>query len=81
MEEQAIGSAQANAEQSKAGKALENLRIRLPDLTARNRPINFKHAKNSSLRIIDELPDQLVEPLLAEKELRFLPVPGPTREA
>lgn len=59
---------------------LENLRKRLLDLTTRNRLINFKHSKGSSLRIIDELPDQLVETLLADKEMRFLPVPEPTRE-
>ena len=50
------------------------------DLTARNRLINFRHTKRGSLRIIDELPDQLVETLLAETEMRFLPVPEPTRE-
>jgi len=61
-------------------KALENLRMRLLDLTARNRLINFRHTKSGSLRIIDELPNQLVETLLAETEMRFLPVPEPTRE-
>lgn len=61
-------------------KALENLRMRLLDLTARNPLINFRYSKKNSLRIIDELPDQLVEVLLAEKEMRFLPVPEPTRE-
>ena len=59
--------------------ALENLRMRLLDLTARNRLINFRHTKNGSLRIIDELPDQLVETLLADTEMRFLPVPEPRR--
>lgn len=65
---------------NKALKALENLRMRLLDLTARNRLINFQHTKNGSLRIIDELPDQLVETLLAETEMRFLPVPEPSRD-
>jgi len=60
--------------------ALERLRKRLLDLTARNRLINFRHTKRGSLRIIDELPDQLVETLLAETEMRFLPVPEPTRD-
>lgn len=67
-------------DQSPALKALENLRMRLLDLTARNRLINFRHTKRGSLRIIDELPDQLVEMLLAEKEMRFLPIPEPTRD-
>ncbi len=60
--------------------ALGNLRMRLLDLTARNRLINFRHTKSSSLRIIDELPDQLVETLLADTEMRFLPVPEPSRD-
>ena len=60
--------------------ALENLRKRLLDLTARNRLINFRHTKPGSLRIIDELPNQLAEKIRAETEMRFLPVPEPTRE-
>ena len=67
------------ASKDTAGNALENLRNRLLDLTGRNRLINFRHTKRGSLRIIDELPNQLVETLLAEKEMRFLPVPEPTR--
>ena len=61
-------------------KILENLRLRLLDLTARNRLINFKHSKKGSLRIIDELPDQLVEKLLTETEMRFLPIPKPSKK-
>lgn len=61
-------------------RALENLRMRLLDLTGRNRLINFRHTKKGSLRIIDELPDQLVATLLAENEMRFIPVPEPTRD-
>lgn len=59
--------------------ALENLRMRLLDLTARNRLLNFRHTKSASLRIIDELPNQLIETLLAETEMRFLSVPEPTK--
>lgn len=66
--------------QDAARQALENLRMRLLDLTARNRLINFRHTKGASLRIIDELPDQLVETLLAETEMRFQAVPEPTRD-
>ncbi len=60
--------------------ALENLRKRLLDLTARNRLINFRHTKRGSLRIIDEMSNQLVERLLAETEMRFRPVSEPSRE-
>lgn len=54
--------------------------MRLLDLTARNRLINFKQSKTASLRVIDELPNQLVETLLAEKEMRFAAVPEPTEK-
>jgi len=60
--------------------SLENLRTRLLDLTARNRLFNFGHARTPSLRVIDELPDQLRNSLLSDSELRFLPVAEPTRE-
>jgi superfamily I DNA and/or RNA helicase/very-short-patch-repair endonuclease len=61
-------------------KALENLRMRLLDLTARNSLINFRHSKKASLRIIDEMPDQLVDTLLSDKEMRFAAVPEPTEK-
>jgi len=66
--------------QPPARRALENLRIRLLDLTSRNRLISFRHTKRGSLRIIDELPNQLVETLLAESEMRFEAVPEPTEQ-
>ncbi len=66
--------------QSSSIKALEILRNRLLDLTSRNRLINFRHTRSGSVRIIDELPDQLVEMLLADTEMRFLPVPEPTEK-
>ncbi|MCI5143255.1 MAG: DUF4011 domain-containing protein, partial [Candidatus Electrothrix sp. ATG1] len=69
---------QARPNNDVALNALENLRLRLLDLTARNRLVNFRHTKNASLRVIDELPNQLTEKLLSDKELRFLPVPYPT---
>jgi hypothetical protein len=69
-----------NAGQSPARQALENLRMRLLDLTARNRLLNFRHTKTGSLRVIDELPNQLVETLLAETEMRFDAIPEPTEQ-
>lgn len=65
---------------SVALSALENLRTRLLDLSIRNRLLNYRHGRTGNLRIVDELPDQLHELLLSEQELRFLPVPEPTRE-
>ena len=69
-----------NNDQSPARRALENLRMRLLDLTARNRLINFRHTKGGSLRVIDELPNQLVENLMADTEMRFEAIPEPTEE-
>jgi very-short-patch-repair endonuclease len=69
-----------NQDNNTAFAALKNLRKRLLDLTARNRLINFRHTKRRSLRIIDELPNRLAEKILAETEMRFLPVVEPTRE-
>jgi hypothetical protein len=54
--------------------------MRLLDLTARNRLINFRHTKVGSLRVIDELPNQLVETLLADTEMRFKAISEPSEE-
>ncbi len=67
-------------DRSPAHRALENLRMRLLDLTARNRLISFRYTKSASLRIIDELPNQLVETLLADTEMRFEAISEPTEE-
>lgn len=69
-----------SAKQPEAYQALEKLRMRLLDLTTRNRLINFRHTKGGSLRVIDELPNQLAETLLAETEMRFDAIPEPTEE-
>jgi very-short-patch-repair endonuclease len=69
-----------NIKQLTTSTALENLRMRLLDLTARNRLINFRQTKSSSLRIIDELPNQLVETLMADTEMSFKAVPEPSKE-
>ncbi len=42
--------------------------------------LNFSHGRGGYIRIVDELPDQLCNLLLAEEELEFLPIPEPTRE-
>lgn len=60
--------------------SLEAMRKRLLDLTSRNRLLNFPITqKGSSLRIVDELPDQLYEVLCSEIPMEFAPVPDPTR--
>jgi very-short-patch-repair endonuclease len=56
---------------------LENLRTRLLDLTLRNQLVNFRHSKTNSLRIVDELPNKLIEYLLNDKEMQFKAIPEP----
>ena len=62
-----------------AQQALRKMRDKLLDLTARNPLLHLRHSK-TSLRVVDELPNQLAETLLNEKEMRFLPVPNPIEE-
>ncbi len=62
-----------------AQEALLKMRDKLLDLTAKNPLLNLSHTK-TSLRVVDELPNQLAETLLNEKEMRFLPVPESTEE-
>ena len=62
-----------------AQEALRKMRDKLLDLTARNPLLHLRHTK-TSLRVVDELPNQLAETLLNEKEMRFLPVPNPIEE-
>lgn len=62
-----------------AQEALRKMRDKLLDLTARNPLLHLRHSK-TSLRVVDELPNQLAETLLNEKEMRFQPVPEPTEE-
>ncbi len=62
-------------------ESLELMRKKLLDLTARNRLLNFPiQQKGAALRIIDEVPNQLCNELLADRELKFKPVAPPTRE-
>lgn len=61
-------------------KSLEDMRRKLLDLTARNRLLNFPiDKKHSSLRIINELPDQLYQTLVGDQVMQFAPVPEPTK--
>ncbi len=61
--------------------SIEAMRKKLLDLTSRNRLLNFPiTSKGSSLRIVDELPDQLFSALVTEQAMQFAPVPEPTRD-
>ena len=58
-------------------ESLEAVRKKLLDLSARNTLLNYKHPAARSIRIIDELPDQVYDELQNEKALTFIPVPEP----
>lgn len=59
--------------------SLDNVRLKLLDLTGRNRLLNFKHSARRSLHVIDELPDQLFANLLDGKGMQFKAIPEPSR--
>ena len=56
--------------------ALERIRKKLIDLTPRNRLLNFKESART-IRVIDEIPDQVYQHLLSDKnkEMFLLPLP------
>lgn len=60
--------------------SLESVRKKLLDLSSRNILLNYRHPKPKSLRLIDELPDQVVEVLRTGSSLTFLPVAEPTEK-
>jgi len=60
--------------------SLESVRKKLLDLSGRNTLLNYKHPKASSIRLIDELPDQVFGELHNDITLTFLPVPEPTEK-
>ena len=71
------GVAKSEAAQVRAG--LEQIRLRLLDLTSRNRLLSFRHTR-STLRVVNVDFDQLYEDLLAGQKLSFFHVPDPSDE-
>lgn len=66
---------------AQASPNLAKLRSRLLDLSARNRLLNFSHNRGKRfVRIVDELPNQLFETLLSDRDMRFEAVPEPTQK-
>jgi hypothetical protein len=60
-------------------EALAALRSRLLNLAASNRLLHYPH-RDGNLRIVGAAADTLHQRLLAGQELRFQPVPDPTRD-
>lgn len=61
-------------------KALENIRKRLLDLTAKNTLLNYRHTKGRSLRIVADSIDRIYTALQSGKPQWLQPVPEPTRQ-
>lgn len=59
------------------GEALSQLRLRLLDLTARNRLLNFKPSATKSLQVVDVTPNAVYDRLLNGKTSTFWPIPDP----
>jgi hypothetical protein len=56
-------------------KQLEDIRLKLLDLTNRNRLLNFKY-RGGCIRIVDERPEQVFDYLVKQgKQMTFLPLP------
>lgn len=58
-------------------EALAQLRLKLLDLTARNRLLNFRHSTTRSIQVVDVVPTAVFDRLTDAKPIRFLPVPDP----
>lgn len=58
-----------------AAGALREIRQRLLDLSRRNPLLNYRHPRGKSLRVVDEVPDQLFERLLSGEAFVFEPLP------
>ena len=56
---------------------LDRIRKRLLDPSKSNRLLNFRYYTRSTLRVIDELPNQLFENLIGGRTFVFDPVPEP----
>ncbi|NJK63865.1 MAG: DUF4011 domain-containing protein [Synechococcaceae cyanobacterium SM2_3_1] len=56
---------------------LEKLRLRLLDLSGRNRMINFRFSERSrtQVRLVNELPNQVFDKLKKNNALRIIPLP------
>jgi transcription elongation GreA/GreB family factor/very-short-patch-repair endonuclease len=63
-------------------EALATLRLRLLDLTSRNRLLNFKHSPGKSLQLVDSSPDKVFAKLLINQgaAVAVNPVPEPDRD-
>lgn len=70
-----------SSNQSEVRAALAQMRKQLLDLTAHNPLISFKHGSAARyIRLVDELPETIIQQLYDGKDLTFAPVPDPTKD-
>src|SRR5689334_4913189 len=63
-------------------EALAKLRLRLLDLTSRNRLLSFRHSPGKSLQLVNSCPDKVLAKLLTNQgaAVAVNPVPEPERD-
>src|SRR5438552_11761775 len=61
-------------------RGIERMRLRLLDLSNRNRLLNFRHTKRSSLQTVSGTPEASYSQLRDSSEFFFKPVPKPDYE-
>ena len=67
------GKKKQNPKSQIVNKTIQKVRLKLLDLSRRNNLLNFKESRRT-IRIIDELPDQVFHQLIYDgKQLEFLP--------
>jgi len=66
--------------QGAVARGLERMRLRLLDLTNRNRLLNFRHTKRSSLQIVNAVREFAYDRLRDGGEFHFASVPRPPRD-
>jgi very-short-patch-repair endonuclease len=72
----------ATADDARIAAALDNWKRKLLDLSKRNRALNFRMTRASTVAIVDEQPAEVFRRLyLLEKRMRFAAAPPPTPEA
>src|SRR5216683_992551 len=78
--EQPVSNISADFLTGSTETGLDRIRTRLLDLTNRNKLLNFRHSKASSLRVVDIALDPVFGRLRDNEKLSFLPVPEPDIE-
>jgi hypothetical protein len=78
-EAQTANSKTSRLESEHVRAGLEQIRLRLLDLTSRNKLISFRHG-TSTLRIVEADLDRLYLGLLSNQKVPFVDVPEPTKE-